>query len=224
MDLCLSSDENEGASPPTGKDFVFTSDEEEEARPPREEAVAVPKLGHEGVTWHNDRGRWRGWYYDKLKRKQIRTSYFPKDQLAACIEAREALKAPREARFWAQVTAWKDADAKFEGVPLGPENPADAKNKTVYWRPNQHDGHKPYLAVRKSNGKKGFNWKAACQHRGCTNMAVNSKEGKAVHCLTHGGGCPHHMHWGQCRKCNDDAKKQAGNCSSCAAVGLRRGG
>lgn len=181
----------------------------------QKEEEEVLKTEYEGVYWKKKTGKWYGQYYDKLQRKLRDTSYFPKDQLAACIEAYEALKAPREARFWAQVTAWKEADPKFEGFPRGPYDAAHAEPNTVYWRPNMYDGHRPFLAVRVSCGTKGVVWQAACQERGCWHGAVKSKNGAAVHCLTHGGGCPHRRVWGKCRECNPKATKMMQNCSNC---------
>lgn len=187
-----------------------------------EKEEVVPQSGHAGVTWDKNAGKWRGQCHDKLRRtarggpKYVRTSCFPKDRLAACIEAYEALKEEVDEKYWSQVTAWADADPKFEGVPLGPDAAADADVETVYWRPNQKDGHRPFLAVRGSGGEAGVQWIAACQHRGCTNKAVAPKGGKAVHCLGHGGGCPHGRHWTACRECNPKANEQMNNCSSCA--------
>jgi hypothetical protein len=47
-------------------------------------------------------------------------------------------------------------------------------------------------------------------------MAVPPKDGAAVHCVTHGGGCPHRRAWGRCLECNPKAKEQMANCSNCA--------
>jgi hypothetical protein len=186
------------------------------------EEEGVPTSGHTGVVWDKHAGKWIGRYSVKLqrttsgKRKNAHTSYFPKDQLTECIEAFEALKKEGDDRYCAQVIEWKDADPKFEGVPLGPEDAADADVDKVYWRPNKHDGHRPFFAVRMSAGKQGFKWVAACQERGCTNKAVPPKDGAAVRCIGHGGGCPHHRQWVKCRECNPKATEQMNNCSSCA--------
>ena len=181
-----------------------------------------PKSGHPAVSVLHKKW-WRGTVRDKIElsssgnsKKLHTTTCFPLDQLEACVAAHAALQAKVDAKFWATVKSWAAADPKFEGVPLGPEDIADAEPKTVYWRPNQLDGHKPFLAVRVGHGKQDFVWKSACQHTGCTTVAAYAGPGtKRTFCLPHGGGCKHNRVWSVCRECNPNAKKSMACCSIC---------
>ena len=180
-----------------------------------------------GVSWHAPTGKWIGHINNPLKRtisgwqKHETTPCFSDEQ--ECIEATNALRQRIHVEYWEHCTSLAAADPLTKGLTRGPDDAAEADEKTVYWRPNYRNDHKPYRAVRVSAGKTGVIWVPSCQHGVgaadcCPHQAKQAVEGgPREFCATHGGRCPHGTKWNRCRKCNEpNVTRMMSNCSSCA--------
>ena len=189
------------------------------------------KEGDDIGVWQKQSGKWYGIVTNPLKRtatgktKNECTPYFAIK--ADAIAARKQLQAKIDAEFWSTRTALAAADPTTKGLPLGPEDAADAEPNKAYWRPNQKNNHMPFRAMRRKAGKQGFIWIAACVE--CATDAVvkavpDGQGGKATHCLSHGGGCAHGKAPGDCFTCQSekgkDTRTLAHFCNRCAAVSL----
>lgn len=161
----------------------------------------LPHSMHPGVKWDINRKKWNGQVRNKLKvtasggKKLESTSLFHLDQEEACAQATEALRARIEGEYWAEMERRAAADAHTRGLPRGPDDPADAEDGVVYWRPNDHNKHIPYRVVRGSSHRnRGFVWIRACVE--CAARASNVKlgAGVALYCRGHlpaADRCPH---------------------------------
>jgi hypothetical protein len=195
----------------------YVSEEEEP------EADGAPTSKTPGVFWDKRKGKWTGSVSNPLKRTASGGRMFEytsprySENEADAIAALTALRVRINAEYWEHVKGLAAADPKFDGVPLGPPDAAEVEEKTLYWRPNQHKDHKPYLVVR--IGQKRARWVPACQHPGCPSMAVQTVKGSAKEfCFYHGGKCPHGHAWNMCLNCNPDVRQYMSNCSKCGIV------
>ena len=103
----------------------------------------------------------------------------------ACAAAVATLRARIDGEYWVEVRRRAEADPLTRGLPLGPEDAADAAEGVVYWRPNRYDNHAPHRAVRVSAGKQGVNWQRACIE--CASVAITAKfgGGLSLYCAAH---------------------------------------
>ena len=68
-----------------------------------------PQSEHVGVSWHAQAKKWRGTALNKLektasgKKKYEYTALFPLNQLEACAQATEALRARLDCEYWAEI-------------------------------------------------------------------------------------------------------------------------
>jgi hypothetical protein len=151
----------------------------------------IPQSRHAGVKWHANEQKWRGIVSNPLKKtaagktKQECTTSFPRDQEDACAAARATLQARIDGEYWAEMRRRAEADALTRGLPLGPEDAADAEEGKLYWRPNYMNNRAPFRAVRMSAGKEGERWQRACVE--CASMAVQAKfgAGRSLYCYAH---------------------------------------
>ena len=200
----------------------------------------IPQSRHAGVHWHAKTQKWRGQVSNPLKKtaagkqKKENTRYFPRDQEEACAAAQAKLQARIDGEYWAEVQRRAEADPLTRGLPLGPEDAADAAEGVVYWRPNQNDNHAPSRAVRVSAGKQGIIWQRACVE--CATITVVAKfgGGRSHYCQAHvpsadrcpcTGGGELRIH---CQICRDKDAEASGkvavqlakNCSACLTTVL----
>jgi hypothetical protein len=183
-----------------------------------------------GVT-QSSTGKWYGHVYNPLKKTatggakvEVTPCFATK---AEAIAARKELQAEIDAAYWSKCTALAAADPTTAGLPLGPEDPANAEPNKAYWRPNTKNGHVPFRAMRAKKGTKGFHWISACVK--CAADAVvlaiaDGKGGKATHCVPHGGGCAHGKPPSHCFTCQSakgkDTRTLVMFCNRCASVPL----
>ena len=187
--------------------------------PVTEPATANPQSDELGVKWDKSTGKWRGQINDPLdrresgKQKNVCTPRFA--DKAACVVATRALREQMDEKYWDTRTELAAADPLTKGLPRGPKDALEAELDVVYWRPNRENDHNPYRVVR--TGLKKVMWLPACQHDGCTLVALQAVQGAAREfCFTHGGHCPHGHAWITCRECNTNVTKTAACCSLCA--------
>ncbi|MDA9633392.1 hypothetical protein N9S81_00470, partial [bacterium] len=159
---------------------------------------------------------------DRFTGKQVHVGYY-----ATEAEARAAIRA-KQAELDAAFEAMPEFQAALEateGLPASPDDIAEAVSGKTY----RHQAHLtkfvPYAAVvqRNAGEQQGSEWKPACAHvdpetgKWCGHIAFAAKKGEPPRfCHSHGGKCPHGMHWVTCRECNPNAAKGTQNCGACA--------
>ena len=151
-----------------------------------------PQSRHAGVSWQAKNQKWRGQVPNTLKKtasgrkKHECTARFPRDQEEACAAAVEALRARIDGEYLQETERRAAADPLTRGLPRGPEDPAEAEEGEVYWRPNEKNNHMPFRAVRVSAGKqRGARWIRACTE--CASKAEQAKfgGGTSLYCEAH---------------------------------------
>ena len=200
----------------------------------------IPQSRHAGVIWNAKGQKWIGSVHNPLKktaagkRKCEVTKLFPRDQEDACAAALATLQARIDNEYWAEMRRRAEADPLTRGLPLGPEDAADAEAGVVYWRPNKHDNRAPFRAVRVSAGKKGERWIRACVECAAQAVAARFGGGVSLYCQAHvpsadrcpcSGGGELRIHCQICRDRDAEASgKVAGqlaqNCSACLTTAI----
>ena len=188
-----------------------------------------PHSAEPGVTFNVQKKKWKVFVQDVLERgpngkpKKVYGGSFLLE--ADAIAAKRALEAKIDANFWTTVEAWARDDPLTKDLPLGPVNPADSVRRTVYWRPNAKNGHRPHRVVVTTAGEVGAKWTPACDK--CPSIADSMLRKKKNLCF-----CAAHMSeddrasvvsYKQTRTdvtVNENAGARMDVCSRCAIVRL----
>ena len=178
-------------------------------------ASVVPKSNHPGVSWHKQKGKWRGTVVDTTERlkcgaaKQRYTAYFSDEQ--ECIDAQKALKAEVEEKKAKKLKSMAQELDHTRDLPPCPPNAEDAEPNTAYYgealykeKGAETKEFRPDRFVRVSSGKRGFGFFACCREGigkdACFHAALNGRH----FCHSHGGRLPvGEAAYYRCSCCND---------------------
>lgn len=148
-----------------------------------------PHSAEPGVTFNVKTKKWTVALKDVLKRTQsgAAKNIFSGSFLleADAIAAKRALEAKIDAHYWTTVEAWARDDPLTKDLPLAPANAADSVRRTVYWRPNRDNGHRPHRVVTISDGKRGATWYPACDKCPSRANPMLRKKKNLCFCTTH---------------------------------------
>ena len=160
----------------------------------------IPHSDFPGVRWYKPTSKWIGRVRDRSvrvgkERKEVHVGLF--DDERACADACAAKQAEIDAANAEKLRAMAQELPHTRGLPLRPENAADADPDTAYYG-EKGFGAKgepkvfgPARLVRVASKSKpgGFDFTPCCiatldSGAPCTNMATSDRK----HCIRHGGG------------------------------------
>ena len=136
-----------------------------------------------GVTWDPRQKKWRGQCLDRLKGKNISTSYFTDEN--DCAEALQRLREMETLAFQSEIEKRIREDPLVRDLEKAPDDIQDALPGKAYCCVGPQNHYVPSRVVV-TNLQTHREYRKACEK--CTQRAYTGRDGTTRFCVQHGGG------------------------------------